>query len=120
MTFLSSLLREARGERQAPTIESENMNTKHSKGPWTNDPMQPTIWANDGETKIATIDDLPWINGKSDWITEQANAQLIAAAPELLDFAIIVSRSACLQQVNGNECICFACLAKKLVDKATK
>ncbi len=58
-------------------------------GPWTHTPMQDTVWANDGETKIATIADLPWVTGPSgrrhsDDATEQANARLIAAAPELL------------------------------------
>jgi len=60
------------------------MKTQHTQGPWTNDPTQPTIWANDGDLKVATVSDLPWVNGKSDWQTEQANARLIAAAPELL------------------------------------
>lgn len=51
--------------------------------------MQDTIWANDGDLKIATIADLPWVespSGKrhSDFDTEQANARLIAAAPDLL------------------------------------
>ena len=49
-----------------------------------NTPMQDTIWTADGNTKIATIADLPWNNGKSDWMTEQANAALIALAPTLL------------------------------------
>jgi hypothetical protein len=61
----------------------------HTPGPWSNTPMQDTIWANDGETKIATVADLPWITSpagrrQSDWETEQANAKLIAAAPALL------------------------------------
>lgn len=60
------------------------MQTKHTPGPWANDPLQPTIWANDGQTQVATVADLPWKDGKSDWMTEQANARLIAAAPELL------------------------------------
>ena len=60
------------------------MKTQHTQGPWSNDPTQPTIWANDGDLKVATVSDLPWVNGKSDWQTEQANARLIAAAPDLL------------------------------------
>jgi len=60
------------------------MPTQHTRGPWANDPLQPTIWTDDGQTKIATIADLPWVNGKSDWMTEQANARLISVAPELL------------------------------------
>ena len=31
-------------------------------------------------------------------------------------FAEIVSRSACLKQINGDECICFACVARRLLD----
>lgn len=54
--------------------------TKHTTLPWINDPLQPTIWANGGEIKIATIDDLPRINGKSQWIEEQANAAFIIRA----------------------------------------
>lgn len=61
------------------------MKTQHTPGPWMNTPMQDTIWTADGMTKIATIADLPWNDGKSDWMTEQANARLIAAAPELLE-----------------------------------
>lgn len=65
--------------------------TKHTPGPWSHTPMQDTIWANEGETKIASIADLPWkenpVTGKrsSDFDTEQANARLIAAAPELFE-----------------------------------
>lgn len=58
---------------------------QHTPGPWQNDPLQPTIWTADGQTKIATINDLPWVTGKSNWMTEQANARLIATAPELLE-----------------------------------
>ena len=51
--------------------------------------MQDTIWANDGETMVARICDLPWVtlsSGRrtSDTATEYANARLIAAAPDLL------------------------------------
>lgn len=65
----------------------------HTPGPWSTTPMQSSIWANDGETKIATIADLPWVttaSGRrtSDFMTENANARLIAAAPELLDALI--------------------------------
>lgn len=57
-----------------------NTNAKHTQLPWSNDPMQPTIWANDGDTKVATIADLPWKNGKSNWMEEQANAEFIVRA----------------------------------------
>lgn len=43
--------------------------------------MQDTVWADD--ILVARICDLPLIRGKSDWEAEQANARLIAAAPEL-------------------------------------
>lgn len=53
--------------------------------------MQETIWADDGQIKIATVADLPWVehpitgrrSSQSD--VEQSNARLIAAAPELLE-----------------------------------
>lgn len=65
--------------------------TQHTPGPWTNTPMQDTIWANDGDIKIATIADLPWVENpvtgrlQSQADVEEANACLIAAAPELLE-----------------------------------
>lgn len=46
--------------------------------------MQDTVWAEDGNLQVAKISELPWINGKSNWVQEVANARLIAAAPELL------------------------------------
>lgn len=62
----------------------------HTAGPWHVIPMQLSIWTNDGETKVATVEDLPWVtlsSGRrtSDSATECANARLIAAAPELLE-----------------------------------
>lgn len=59
------------------------------------------------------------ISSPMDARTCEANARLIAAAPELLDFAEQVARSACLEQFNGNTCICFACEAKRVIAKAT-
>lgn len=61
------------------------MNAQHTPGPWSNTPMQETVWAQDGQVQVAKVSDMPWANGKSDWLTEQANARLIAAAPDLLD-----------------------------------
>ncbi len=55
------------------------------------------------------------------WLADAENAadaRLIALTPELLDFAEIVARSACLQQVNQGRCICFACEAQRLIAKA--
>lgn len=115
--------------RYQPTIESENMNTKHTPGPWFRacDYGANNHWTDSNKWQQIVNEDkdgnpagLICLVNRNEGNHSEANAQLIAAAPELLDFAIIVSRSACLQQVNGNECICFACLAKKLVDKATK
>lgn len=62
----------------------------HTAGPWHVIPMQLSIWTNDGETKVATVEDLPWVTlssglRTSDSATECANARLIAAAPELLE-----------------------------------
>jgi hypothetical protein len=70
---------------------------KHTPGPWSNTPLQDTIWANSGNTKVCTVADLPWkehpITGRrsSDAETEQANARLIAAAPELLEACKMLS-----------------------------
>lgn len=61
------------------------MKTEHTPGPWINIPMQDTVWAEDGNLQVAKISELPWINGKSNWVQEGANARLIAAAPELLE-----------------------------------
>lgn len=58
--------------------------TQHTPGPWHNIPDQPTIWDASQDTMIAKVTELPWIDGKSQWQTENANARLIAAAPELL------------------------------------
>jgi hypothetical protein len=60
------------------------MSNSHTPGPWSITPMQDTVWALDGQVQVAKVSDLPWINGKSDWLTEQANGYLIAAAPGLL------------------------------------
>ncbi len=65
--------------------------TTHTPGPWFNDPTQPTVWDVNQTIKIATIEDLPWIEhpitGRrySDFDTEKANARLVAASPDLLD-----------------------------------
>lgn len=87
--------------------------TKHTPGPWSNDPLQPTIWANDGQTKIATISELPWKDGKSDWLTEQSNARLIASAPDLLEALKAVSKLDYLQEHNA-----LALKVKSAIDRA--
>ena len=76
---------------------STHTNAQHTPGPWTHTPGQDTVWANDGDTKVAKIEDLPWItlaSGRrtSDSATEEANARLIAAAPELLAIAEALAR----------------------------
>lgn len=74
-----------------PGIIKETMKQNHTSGPWSVSPGQDTIWANDGDTKVAKVWDLPWIESEatgrrhSDDATERANATLIAAAPELLE-----------------------------------
>lgn len=45
----------------------------------------------------------------------KGNARLIALAPELYEFAVRVSRSACLDQVMNDKCRCFACKAAELI-----
>ena len=47
-----------------------------------------------------------------------ANAQLIAAAPDLFAFAETVARSCCLRQFVSGKCICFSCEANELIAKA--
>ena len=89
----------------AHTPQTHTPHARHTPGPWSNTPGQPTIWANDGETKVATIEDLPWItlsSGRrtSDTATEDANARLIAAAPDLL----AALESAHLALVTCNSC----------------
>jgi len=62
------------------------MKTQFTPGPWHRTPMQDTIWDCTQDIQIARISDLPSDErGKSNWMQEQANARLIAAAPELLE-----------------------------------
>jgi len=54
-------------------------NTLHTPAPWKCDLVSLKIWANDGNTEIARTSSDVSIS------EEEANAHLIAAAPELLD-----------------------------------
>lgn len=56
---------------------------KHTQGPWTVSNGLPTVWANNGERQIADCDKGPLRSTGEDL----ANAQLIAAAPDLLSVA---------------------------------
>ena len=47
----------------------------------------------------------------------EANARLIAMAPELELFAVKVGRSACLDQRTGDKCYCFACEARRILSQ---
>ena len=92
--------------------------SQHTAGPWSNTPMQDTVWAHDGQVQVAKVSDLPWINGKSDWLTEQANATLIAAAPELLASLL---ETLCYLEADSDddtECVDYA-RAKAVIAKAT-
>lgn len=66
--------------------DEAKMKTAHTPTPWSNTPMQPTIWANDGDLKVATIADLPWVDNpvtgkrESQWQVENANAAFIVKA----------------------------------------
>lgn len=70
--------------------------------------MQDTIWANEGELKIIAVCHLPWVENPvtgrrhSDFDTEQANANLVATAPELLDALSLLEKSAscCVLDIN--------------------
>lgn len=55
------------------------MSTKHTPGPWNVRPYEPFIVEDEGDLAIATMDK------RRGYDTEAANAQLIAAAPELLE-----------------------------------
>lgn len=109
------------------------MNLKHTPGPWSNDPLQPTIWANDGDLKIATVEDLPWVENaitgrrQSQSGVEQANARLISAAPEMLEAlqacADILERLTPLPIAKGSLCeeqdaATSLRLAKRAIQKA--
>ncbi len=39
---------------------------------------------------------------------------------DLQMFLLKVSRSACLQQINNDKCVCFACEAERLLQTLTK
>ncbi len=55
----------------------------------------------------------------SDGIEGEANARLIAAAPYMFDTLQQISRGICLDQRNGDKCICYSCIAKAAIAKAT-
>ena len=57
------------------------MNTPHTAGPWTHTPGQDTIWAQDGSLLIARTE---YTRREMDVFEDEANARLIAAAPDLL------------------------------------
>ncbi len=74
------------------------MTTKHTPGPWTValgvSPVD-TVWDAEGEHKIASFISAP----SRDWQEQDANARLIAAAPDLLAaLAEIAKGSATLQR----------------------
>lgn len=58
--------------------------SKHTPGPWIQDGV--TIRAKTPLTSIATVLDVAWPCGNVPY-DPKANARLIAAAPELLEFA---------------------------------
>ena len=58
------------------------MNTKHTPGPWTIDGKNIKHYTDNGFTKVARVGD--YMAARND----EANARLIAAAPELLEAAI--------------------------------
>ena len=59
------------------------MNTKHTPAPWRFDEYNGKLWITD-DTGIGTIAQLIPEPDKGIWSEDIANAQLIAAAPELL------------------------------------
>lgn len=59
----------------------KNTNTQHTPGPWKHTPGQETIWAKDGELMVARTE---YTRGEMEVNEDEANARLIASAPELL------------------------------------
>lgn len=98
--------------------------TKHTKGPW----KAVTVAGYAVAIAIPTGGEIAYVptttpDGPTD--EDIANAELIARAPDLLAqrdallaFAQVVARSACLQQRNGERCICFACEARAAISLA--
>jgi hypothetical protein len=58
------------------------MNTKHTPGPWV---VTPTKWNLLDTFEISRIDKSEWI---AQVLDDEANARLIAAAPELLEVLV--------------------------------
>lgn len=68
--------------RSMETIQRDTMETNHTPGPWTHCPGQDTIWAKDGELLVARTE---YTRREMAVNEDNANARLIAAAPELLE-----------------------------------
>lgn len=92
---------------------------KHTQGPWAVKLQNAgskgrIIWASYGETKIADCH----CNAGSSLENQQANARLIAAAPELLDALdaittlIVEQPDGCIYEIEG--------IARTVIRKATR
>ena len=95
------------------------METRHTNGNWTVVGNIPAIVANAGEN-AAVIARIEYDNGfvaVDDPKERDANARLIAAAPELLETLETIAHGACLEQMCANRCICFSCIAKTAIAK---
>jgi hypothetical protein len=79
------------------------MTTKWTPGPWK--AYGTAIHAESGAVAGAAM-----MNKQAN-----ANARLIAAAPEMAELLAMVARSACLDQRVGNKCICFSCESKPIL-----
>ena len=53
-----------------------------------------------------------------DFCELDANARLIAAAPDMINLLERIAKSACLEQVTGGQCICFSCESARIIAKA--
>jgi hypothetical protein len=82
----------------------------HTPGPWRASPTAAPGWH---VYSIPADVDVVWTEDMT-----EADAALIAAAPELLEVVEGIARTACLRQFIGNKCICWSCKAKAAIAKA--
>lgn len=102
------------------------MESQHTPGPWKiypagddDDFTKPRAIGearcDESPHKLRVADAYAWGS-----VSERdANARLIAAAPDLLGVLQTIARGACLQQYNGDRCGCYSCLAQTAIAQVT-